>query len=96
MTDKLGEKEVEAALRASALAGWAANQKGLHQSFTFANFRKAFAFMAEIALWAEKLDHHPEWNNVYNKVNIVLTTHDAGGITAKDIQLAKVINRIAQ
>lgn len=55
----------------------------------FRDFRQAFAFMCEAAMLAEKADHHPEWFNVYNRVNIVLTTHDAGGITAKDIALAK-------
>jgi len=59
----------------------------------FRDFRQAFAFMAEVALLAEKADHHPEWSNVYNKVCITLTTHDAGGITGKDMALARHIDR---
>ncbi|UOD49627.1 4a-hydroxytetrahydrobiopterin dehydratase [Orrella daihaiensis] len=59
---------------------------------TFRDFRRAFAFMTEVAMLAEKADHHPEWSNVYNRVSIALTTHDAGGITAKDIELAKQID----
>ena len=58
----------------------------------FRDFRQAFAFMTEVALLAEKADHHPEWSNVYNTVRITLTTHDAGGITAKDIALARQID----
>lgn len=61
-------------------------------NFLFRDFRQAFAFMSEVALLAEKADHHPEWSNVYNRVNVVLTTHDAGGITAKDIELAQQID----
>lgn len=59
----------------------------------FRDFRQAFAFMAEVALLAEKADHHPEWSNVYNTVRITLTTHDAGGITGKDIDLARQIDQ---
>jgi len=58
----------------------------------FRDFRQAFAFMTEVALLAEKADHHPEWSNVYNRVKIVLTTHDAGGLTNKDIKLAEKID----
>ena len=61
-------------------------------SCAFRDFRQAFAFMTEVALLAEKADHHPEWSNVYNKVNITLTTHDAGGITDRDLSLAKQID----
>lgn len=58
----------------------------------FRDFRRAFAFMTEVAMLAEKADHHPEWSNVYNRVRILLTTHDAGGITTKDIDLAQQID----
>lgn len=58
----------------------------------FRDFRQAFAFMTEVALLAEKADHHPEWSNVYNRVNVTLTTHDSGGVTQKDIALAKQID----
>ncbi len=69
-----------------------AGKASLSCQLVFRDFRQAFAFMAEVALLAEKADHHPEWSNVYNRVNIVLTTHDAGGITFKDIELAKQID----
>ncbi len=60
--------------------------------FTFADFSEAFAFMTRVALLAEKADHHPEWSNVWNKVEVRLTTHDAGGLTAKDVALATAID----
>jgi 4a-hydroxytetrahydrobiopterin dehydratase len=62
----------------------------IRRSFRFADFGQAFAFMTQVALAAEKRDHHPEWSNVYNRVEIALTTHDAGGLTDKDIELARV------
>jgi len=61
----------------------------LQKTFQFANFRKAFAWMTEMAIWAEKLDHHPEWCNVYRTVDVVLITHDADGLTLRDVNLAK-------
>lgn len=93
----LSQKEVGAALE--TLPGWELTASGgsggaakaLHQSFIFKNFSQAFAFMTRVALVAEKLDHHPEWRNVYHKVEITLTTHDASGITALDIKMAKAI-----
>ena len=66
----------------------------ISRSFKFADFAQAFAFMTELALVAERLDHHPEWRNVYNKVEITLTTHDANGLSMKDIELAKRIDQI--
>ena len=62
----------------------------IRRTFRFADFGQAFAFMTQVALAAEKRDHHPEWSNVYNRVEVVLTTHDAGGLTDKDIDLARV------
>jgi 4a-hydroxytetrahydrobiopterin dehydratase len=87
--------------RAQALAtldGWAElpGRDAIAKSFKFADFSAAFAFMARVALKAEKMDHHPEWFNVYNKIDIVLSTHDAGGLTARDIELAKFIDRAAR
>jgi 4a-hydroxytetrahydrobiopterin dehydratase len=64
------------------------NRDAMTREFQFKDFNRAFAFMTQVALYAEKADHHPEWFNVYNKVRITLSTHDAGGITAKDIALA--------
>ncbi len=66
----------------------------LECGIVFRDFRQAFAFMTQVALLAEKLDHHPEWFNVYNRVDMVLTTHDAGGVTSKDIHLAQQIDQV--
>jgi 4a-hydroxytetrahydrobiopterin dehydratase len=65
------------------------------RSLKFRNFAEAFGFMAEIALVAEKMDHHPEWSNVYNRVEILLATHEAGGVTERDLKLAEAIDRAA-
>ena len=70
----------------------APDQKSIHQSFIFKDFAEAFSFMAHVALLAEKADHHPDWSNSWNKVNITLSTHDAGGLTEKDLALAKAIS----
>lgn len=67
----------------------------IHRSFTFRNFSEAFGFMTRVALAAEKADHHPEWTNVYRTVDVVLSTHDAGGLTLRDIKLAEAMDRIA-
>jgi len=71
--------------------GWALveGRDAISKSFKFKNFRKAFAWMSEMALWAEKMDHHPEWSNTYNQVSVTLQTHDAGGITELDTTLAR-------
>ncbi|MAA99753.1 MAG: 4a-hydroxytetrahydrobiopterin dehydratase [Stappia sp.] len=85
---------LEEALR--GLSGWTRDDAGtaITRSFTFADFRKAFAFMSEVALIAEKMDHHPDWSNVYNKVEITLTSHDSGGLTRRDVRLARAIDAI--
>jgi len=85
--------------RAEALAGldgWSfdAARNGIARSFAFADFGEAFAFMTRVALEAEKADHHPEWSNVWNRVDILLSTHDSGGVTQKDIALAARIEAI--
>ena len=85
--------------RAEALAGldgWGfdAARNGIARSFAFADFGEAFAFMTRVALEAEKADHHPEWSNVWNRVDILLSTHDSGGVTQKDIALAARIEAI--
>lgn len=73
---------------------WEVKSNALLREFKFKDFSQAFAFMTRVALAAEKMDHHPEWSNVYNRVNISLSTHDAGGITALDFTLAEKINSI--
>ena len=74
---------------------WEERNKQLYRAFEFKNFRDAFAFMTKVALIAEKMDHHPNWSNVYNKVEIILSTHDAGDInTAKDEAMAKAIDQL--
>jgi 4a-hydroxytetrahydrobiopterin dehydratase len=79
------------------LAGWdqVADRDAIRKSYRFKDFNEAFGFMTRVALLAEKADHHPEWSNVYNKVEILLTTHDAGGVSQRDIDLAKAIDGIA-
>jgi 4a-hydroxytetrahydrobiopterin dehydratase len=76
----------------AALPHWRqdGDREAIVREFVFANFAEAFSFMTQVALAAEKLDHHPEWANVYNRVNMVLTTHDAGGLTERDFELAGV------
>jgi 4a-hydroxytetrahydrobiopterin dehydratase len=94
--EKLDRDAVREAL--AGLDGWALAEDGLsiHRTFTFRNFSEAFAFMTRSALAAEKLDHHPDWSNVYKTVEVKLNTHDAGGLTALDFELAKKMNRFAQ
>jgi 4a-hydroxytetrahydrobiopterin dehydratase len=72
-----------------------AGRDAIARSFTFADFNAAFGFMTRVALLAEKQDHHPEWSNVWNRVDITLTTHDAGGLSKRDIALAKAIDAVA-
>ena len=81
----------------AALPGWIhdAERDAIRKSFRFADFGEAFAFMTRVALEAEKADHHPDWSNVWNKVDILLTTHSAGGLTARDVELARRIEAIA-
>ncbi len=68
--------------------------EGIHRRFTFTDFNAAFGFMTRVALLAEKADHHPEWSNVYNRVDVTLTTHDAGGLSQRDIDMAKAIDAL--
>jgi 4a-hydroxytetrahydrobiopterin dehydratase len=93
---KLEGAERAAALQ--ALAGWrpvAGDRDAIAKSFRFADFNVAFGFMSRVALMAEKLDHHPEWFNVYNRVEITLTTHDAGGLSQRDLELGRFIDAAA-
>jgi len=86
----------ERAALAHDLPDWRVEDDALLRDFTFADFRQAFAFMTEVAGEADRADHHPEWSNVYNRVSIRLTTHDAGGLTARDVALAKFIDQAAK
>ena len=92
---KLSAQEIESGLQ--ALPGWSHDPSAavLRRSFSFRDFGEAFGFITRVALAAEKADHHPEWSNVWNRVDIALTTHSAGGITRKDLDLAKSIDEIA-
>lgn len=95
MAERLSGEARRAAL--SELAGWTEveGRDAIARTFTFKDFNAAFGFMARVALVAEKSDHHPEWRNVYRTVEVVLATHEAGGVTARDIALAKAMNAIA-
>jgi 4a-hydroxytetrahydrobiopterin dehydratase len=88
--NKLSGNELEETVR--SLSGWELKDGKLQKSFKFSNFIEAFGFMTRIALEAEKINHHPEWSNVYNTVTVKLSTHDAGGITDYDIKLANIID----
>ncbi len=83
------------ASRLDQLDDWNLADGKLHRSFKFSNFVEAFGWMTQIAILAEKLDHHPEWSNVYNSVEVYLTTHDADGLTELDFELAAHMNRLA-
>jgi 4a-hydroxytetrahydrobiopterin dehydratase len=92
---KLDDAARVEALRALPLWTYDAEVQGIRRSLRFTDFGTAFAFMTHIAILAEKADHHPEWFNVYNRVDILLTTHDAGGLSQRDIDLATKIDAIA-
>lgn len=87
---KLSGNELDEIVR--NMKGWELKDEKLQKSFKFTNFVEAFGFMTRIALEAERMNHHPEWSNVYNNVTIKLSTHDAGGITDYDIKLAEIID----
>ena len=95
MADKLTGTTREKAL--ADLSGWSEceDRDAIRKTFAFPDFGEAFAFMTRIALAAERLDHHPEWFNVYNRVEVTLSTHDAGGVTGRDIELAALMDRVA-
>lgn len=95
MAEKLSAGEIEAAL--ATLGGWelVSGRSAIRKSFRFVTFNDAFAFMTRVALKAEKMDHHPEWFNVYNRVDVTLTTHDVDGLSGKDIKLAAFMDKAA-
>ena len=93
MRQKLSDADLASAI--SSLSGWAVRNGKLHRELKFTDFIHAFGFMATAAIAIEKRDHHPEWSNVYNRVTIDLMTHDAGGITNADVELARMLDELA-
>lgn len=91
MTEKLSEETRRTVLKPLFDSGWEMTQSkdAIHKTFVFDNFVEAFGWMTRVAIWAEKWDHHPEWDNVYKTVNVTLTTHDADGLTTLDAKLAR-------
>ena len=87
-------EEAEIPAKIAHLSGWQVSNEGIEKEFQFSDFKAAFAVMSHIALEAEVMNHHPEWFNVYNRLKVRLSTHDAGGVTDKDIQLAEKIEAI--
>ena len=96
MAEKISTDERSRAL--AQLDGWEAakDREAIVKEYRFANFSQAFAWMTQAALLAEKMDHHPEWTNVYSRVSVALTTHDAGGITRNDLDMAKQMDLYAK
>ena len=95
MIEKLAGAERAASI--GGLEGWseAEDRDAIRKTFRFADFNAAFAFMARVAMMAEKMDHHPGWSNVYDRVEVTLSTHDAGGVTERDIRLARFMDAAA-
>ncbi len=94
MATKLTDQEISAAL--TALPGWTVEHGKLHREYGFPDFIHAFGFMATAATYIQAKDHHPEWSNVWNRVTVDLVTHDAGGITHKDVDLASFLEKVAK
>lgn len=98
MTEKLSEETRGPLLEPLFAAGWqmVKGRDAIKKTFVFKNFVEAFAWMTRVAMWAEKWDHHPEWENIYKKVDVVLTTHDVNGISALDAKLARKMDKLAE
>ena len=97
MAEKLTGAARDEALTPLTEAGWQAvdGRDAIHKTFQFADFVAAFGFMTRAAIWAEKLNHHPEWSNVYKTVEVTLSTHDVGGLTELDVKLARKMDKLA-
>lgn len=91
---KLNDEQIKKEL--VSLSGWSIVNGKLHKDFVFQDFIEAFGFMSKASMHIEKMNHHPEWFNVYNKLKVDLVTHDAGGITQNDINLARILNSLAK
>ena len=89
---KLSKLEIDEELK--KVTGWSVKNDKLHKEFQFDNFNQAFGFMTRAAMEIEKMNHHPEWFNVYNRITVDLTTHDADGITNNDVNLARILNSL--
>ena len=89
---RLSESDIDEELK--KLTGWNVKDAKLHKEFQFDNFNQAFGFMTRAAMEIEKMNHHPEWFNVYNRITVDLTTHEAGGITNNDVNLARILNSL--
>ncbi len=86
--------EEQLAEELGSLSGWSIRDEKLHKDYTFESFNQAFGFMARASMEIEKMNHHPEWSNVYNRLSVDLTTHDAGGITINDVRLAGILDSL--
>lgn len=95
MTEKMNDESIDTALQ--KLEGWSrtADKPAIQKSFNFKDFNEAWAFMSRVALLAEQMNHHPEWFNVYNRVDVTLNTHDVGGVSENDIGMAEKMNAFA-
>jgi 4a-hydroxytetrahydrobiopterin dehydratase len=91
--EKLGSSAIEEKL--SKISGWELKDEGIEKTFSFNNFKEAFSAMTHIAMECEVRNHHPEWNNVYNRLQVRFSTHDAGGLTQADFDLADIVDQIA-
>lgn len=96
MIEQLTEEERAAALDELGEWDYDDGRDALVRQFVFADFVEAFGFMTRVAIIAEKADHHPEWSNVYNRVDVLLTTHDAGGLSTRDIDMARVMDALVE
>ena len=90
---RLSQADIDEHLK--SIPGWSVVNEKLHKEFQFDSFNQAFGFMTRAAMEIEKMNHHPEWFNVYNRITVELTTHDAGGITNNDVNLARILNSLA-
>lgn len=93
-SEKISAEKIE--LKIKNLTGWKFKKDGIEKEFKFTDFNEAFAFLTRVALLSEKLNHHAEWSGVYNKVKLRLTTHDAGGLTQKDVTMAEEIEKFVK
>ncbi|WP_299284167.1 4a-hydroxytetrahydrobiopterin dehydratase [uncultured Tateyamaria sp.] len=96
MTEKLSDETRDTLLGPLLDTGWAVadGRDAIHKTFEFSNFVEAFGWMTRVAIWSEKWDHHPEWFNVYKKVEVTLTTHDVGGVSTLDLKLARKMDSL--